>query len=266
MTVARFYSQYAEDPFFNMAFDEWMFDQTLSGRIPFALRLYRWEPEAITIGLHQRQHRALDWSQADGAIVIRRVTGGRAVYHDRSELTYSVVADLASKSSPILGGGITRSSTVIATALNHYVKAQGISSRQVKMSSPDNGRPAFFHSAPCFASRAKYELVEGQNKVVASAQRRIGSALLQHGSIKLRGVPFHPALGGPESAYFGAAKPLSAKEFARTAACFAKTVGENLGIAFELSTLSSEEMMTVTRKANEIKKNPLACRQLIKQT
>ncbi|MDT8323306.1 MAG: hypothetical protein RRA94_04265, partial [Bacteroidota bacterium] len=38
-------------------------------------------------------------------------------------------------------------------------------------------------SIPCFSSSARYEIEFGGKKLVGSAQRRIGSAVLQHGSI-----------------------------------------------------------------------------------
>jgi len=69
----------------NMAIDEAIMDS----KIP-TLRFFGWEPPAVSIGYFQsmEQEVDLDACKEHGVDVVRRVTGGGAVFHD-AELTYS---------------------------------------------------------------------------------------------------------------------------------------------------------------------------------
>ena len=59
---------------------------------PPTLRLYAWHPPAMTLGRGQSFTDAdLAALQADGVMLLRRATGGTAVFH-ADELTYSVAA------------------------------------------------------------------------------------------------------------------------------------------------------------------------------
>ena len=44
--------------------------------------------------MNQRDETALDFTKLNGINPIRRITGGRAIYHDPSELTYSIAFDI----------------------------------------------------------------------------------------------------------------------------------------------------------------------------
>jgi len=73
----------------NMAIDE----AILMNGIP-TLRLYKWEPSAISIGYFQsiEEEVNLEECRKEGVDVVRRITGGGAVYHDsKGEITYSFV-------------------------------------------------------------------------------------------------------------------------------------------------------------------------------
>ena len=58
---------------------------------PNVLRLYTWKPYAISLG-YQQDESSIDKAacQKAGIDIIRRPTGGRAVYHSE-ELTYAVI-------------------------------------------------------------------------------------------------------------------------------------------------------------------------------
>lgn len=75
----------------NMAEDEAIMNQ--DGGL--TLRLYRWRPRAISIGYSQslEDEVDLDFCKEQGIDVVRRTTGGGAVFHDE-ELTYSVLVHL----------------------------------------------------------------------------------------------------------------------------------------------------------------------------
>jgi lipoate-protein ligase A len=162
------------------------------GFVP-TLRLYAWDPPAVSLGHHQPdpypaeaemlRARAVDW--------VRRPTGGRAVYHagPAAELTYCVVAPIE---TPGLSGGLAdayrRIHLAIAAGLDRLGAAVDLAPRRPARDPPsprDRIRPGSRRA--CFAATVPWEIeVEGR-KLVGSAQRRSRRALLQHGSIPLAG-------------------------------------------------------------------------------
>lgn len=82
------------DAFLNMAIDEALSESVAAGGPP-TIRFYGWKPDAVSIGYFQCISREVDLDKcsAGGVDVVRRRTGGGAVYHDNSgEITYSVIA------------------------------------------------------------------------------------------------------------------------------------------------------------------------------
>ncbi len=89
-----------QDPYYNMGFDEALLTLRTRDEIPPTLRLYMWNPSAVTIGYFQRLKDVvnLDYALEKKIPIIRRITGGGAVYHDRDgEITYSIVLDARGK-------------------------------------------------------------------------------------------------------------------------------------------------------------------------
>jgi len=161
----------------NMAFDEHLAARVRSGQSGPVLRLFRWNPPAISLGLHQERDE-LDAGRCalEGINIVRRPTGGRAILHDE-ELTYAVVM-------PGRGGIMdvyNRISMALVKGLRMFGAPVEIGQRQ-----PDRlgagGAPG---SVPCFTSTAKYEIEWQGRKLVGSAQRqyRDEGVVLQHGSI-----------------------------------------------------------------------------------
>lgn len=138
-----------------------------------SLRLYCWDPPTLSIGRNQ----PLDGLATDGIAVVRRPTGGQAVWHEH-ELTYAVAA-------PISAFGSLRSAyRAIHSRLAAALQAMGVDA----VLAPD--RPAvgpFGRPASCFASSVGGEIVVNHRKLAGSAQVRRGGAFLQHGSILLDG-------------------------------------------------------------------------------
>jgi lipoate-protein ligase A len=80
----------------NMAIDEAIFMARIEDQIPNTLRFYTWNPSAVSIGKFQSVEKEvnLENCKKHGVDVVRRITGGGAVYHDKhGEITYSVVAN-----------------------------------------------------------------------------------------------------------------------------------------------------------------------------
>ncbi len=81
--------------FENMALDESVCESITAGVQPPTIRFYGWKPSAVSIGYFQSIEREvnLDVCKNAGVDVVRRRTGGGAVYHDTAgEITYSVLA------------------------------------------------------------------------------------------------------------------------------------------------------------------------------
>jgi lipoate-protein ligase A len=252
--TGTFFTHFAVDPYLNMAFDEWLLRRAIANPGSIFLRLYTWKVGTITFGYNQHLETALDWKSVGTTPVIRRITGGRALYHDPSELTYAVAANSSAGAS--LSGSLAAASVQIARALQKFLDQVGVEAEYVQQSSVQNSRPEFFHKAPCFESAAKYELISGKGKVVASAQKRVGSAFLQHGSIKLRGVAGHKALDGANSDRPESLQPIDSDTFSSVSHLFGKVCGVHFGVAFENSE-SHDILPEILSDAEKLRKNAL---------
>ena len=80
--------------FVNMGIDEAILRARIEEKAPNTLRLYRWRPPAVSIGRFQNIYNEvnLENCKTHGVDVVRRISGGGAVYHDsEDEITYSVI-------------------------------------------------------------------------------------------------------------------------------------------------------------------------------
>jgi lipoate-protein ligase A len=94
-----------DDAFTSMAIDEAILRFNAEGKSPNTVRFWRWKPSAISIGCFQSLEREVDLAVAKkyGVDVVRRITGGGAVFHDHDgELTYSVVCKQGDVSDDII--------------------------------------------------------------------------------------------------------------------------------------------------------------------
>lgn len=81
------------DCYYNMGLDKAILNAVSEEKVPNTIRLYRWDPSAVSIGYFQSMRNVVNLEQCDkmGVNYIRRITGGGAVYHDyEGEMTYSV--------------------------------------------------------------------------------------------------------------------------------------------------------------------------------
>jgi lipoate-protein ligase A len=148
------------------------------------LRLYSWKPSCISLGYQQDESVInIDVCKESRVDVVRRPTGGRAVYH-AEELTYAVIM----RFEP--GEGIYAVHNKIAESLLDLL--QPLCNDELELISCKGEsciREAYTKGSltniACFTSTARYEISWNGKKVVGSAQRRFGNAVLQHGSILL---------------------------------------------------------------------------------
>jgi lipoate-protein ligase A len=168
----------------NMAFDRLLMELVRENSWDLVLRTYGWEPACVSIGKLQRMSREVnrDKLEADGYGIVRRPTGGRAVWHE-SELTYSIVASV---DNPLVSGSITEALRKTSAPMVAALRSLGIEAAAHPLESHRAGDPRTAAN-PCFTSHGKWEIgtIDGR-KLVGSAQARSRGVFLEHGSILFR--------------------------------------------------------------------------------
>ncbi|MBW2976078.1 lipoate--protein ligase family protein [Candidatus Woesearchaeota archaeon] len=166
----RFIDTGFNDAYANMAVDEAILSCC---KVP-ALRVYGWEPAAISIGYNQDISKEINLESCKNnkIKIVRRITGGKAVFHDK-EITYSFILP---ENSNLLPFEINESYRVIANALVIALGKFGIKAEIKKA-------PERLATPICFNSSNWYELLVNGRKISGSAQRRFSGKILQHGSI-----------------------------------------------------------------------------------
>lgn len=163
----------------NMAVDHVLLDSAKAGASP-SLRLYRWAPACLSLGRNQPAVGRYDGAgRLPGRDVVRRPTGGLAVFHDQ-ELTYSVTCRVGVLGSPRVT--YRRVHEALAAGLA-ALGARTALSTPAASRAPAPGDPRGI----CFHASAAGEILADAGKLVGSAQRCERRTLLQHGSILLDG-------------------------------------------------------------------------------
>jgi lipoate-protein ligase A len=181
MDVWRWMDSGPGDGAWHMALDRAMLDLVCDvGRPTF--RVYRWQPWCVSLGFHQSETTMdKDRLKERGIDLVRRPTGGRAVFH-AEELTYGVVLPSVSWAGRT---SIEEFHRLISEGLCRGLEALGLSASLEKRSPDLRAHYRTPLSASCFSAAARHEIeIEGK-KIVGSAQRRTQTGILQHGSILL---------------------------------------------------------------------------------
>ncbi|MBI5223076.1 lipoate--protein ligase family protein [Candidatus Micrarchaeota archaeon] len=142
----------------NMAIDEAISEAVKKGQKP-TIRFYGWKPSSVSIGYFQILEKEVDVKKCTQMEVgiVRRRTGGGAVYHDNEgEITYSIIANESEFPKDIIA-----SYKVICGWIIDALKDLGIESEF----KPIN------------------DIVVKGRKISGNAQTRRNGVLLQHGTI-----------------------------------------------------------------------------------
>lgn len=97
MKAWRFLPLEVNNGFWNMALDEAILQCTIDKKSPNTLRFYKWKPSTASIGRNQSLSDEInfDFAQKKKFNVVRRITGGGAVFHDENrEITYSIICPI----------------------------------------------------------------------------------------------------------------------------------------------------------------------------
>jgi len=141
-----------------MAIDEAILTNCIKNKIP-CLRFFEWEPSCVTIGFFQAIKKEVDLEKAksEGIDVVRRYTGGGAVFHDK-ELTYSIFLP-----EEMVGRDILDSYDLICGGIIKGFEKLGIKAE----------------------FKAINDIIVNGKKISGNAQTRRNNWVLQHGTILL---------------------------------------------------------------------------------
>lgn len=148
------------DPAYTAAVDDVLLESLASGEGAPSLHLYRRDPPAVTLGYFLKTDEVvrLDRARSLGISIIRRKSGGGAIYTDPGQLIYGLVV------TPFSGEDVAMSFSRYCTALSRAICSLGIEA---------------YYAPP-------NDVEVGGRKVSGSAQKRKGRALLQHGTVILQ--------------------------------------------------------------------------------
>jgi lipoate-protein ligase A len=163
----------------NMAVDDFLF-HSLGNNPQTYLRFYRWERPTASLGYSQNIRKVVDieYCKKNGIDIVRRMTGGKLVLHHK-EVTYS----LCSSDSQRFTSTLMDSYRLISEALMRGFVKMGLKPFLAD-APPDSYVKG---NMPCFSYPARDEIEVQGKKIVGSAQKRIDSKFIQHGSIPLEG-------------------------------------------------------------------------------
>lgn len=150
-----------------MAVDEAMVTARIEDTVPNTLRLYRWDPSAVSVGRFQDigKEVQVDNCRQKSIDIVRRITGGGAVYHDsQNEVTYSVIA----REKDFGTVDVIQAYNKICSGIIEAAKILGVDA------SFSSGDP---RNCPTVAINGK--------KISGSAQYHKSGVLLQHGTFLL---------------------------------------------------------------------------------
>ena len=91
----RLIKQQAYSAAMNMAIDHAIYESVANGRELPTIRFYKWLPSSISLGAYQNPKEInLEACRKHNIGIVRRMTGGRAVFHDKADFTYSVIVPI----------------------------------------------------------------------------------------------------------------------------------------------------------------------------
>lgn len=179
-----------------MALDHALLDRARQGGSEAFFRLYGWTLPTLSLGYFQRFSEIRPDLAARDVPMVRRLTGGGAIWHDR-ELTYCLILP---RNHPC-GRPSSALYQIVHGAIAEALGSLGAAVDQVAAGPPRSSageRPFLCFNDPC-----EHDLAVGGVKVTGSAQRRREGVVLQHGSILLEASHTLPELLGLAEAVAG---------------------------------------------------------------
>lgn len=158
----------------NMQIDNDLLDYAINNKLTEPIfRLYGWSPACVSLGRNQKDD-FLDkeFLKSKNIDVVRRLTGGRALLHDK-ELTYSYVCSVSSLKN---GESVVGSYKEISQIL-----IEGFSQLGIELEFGQ--KKQHLNNDFCMSLSTGADLCYKGRKLIGSAQFRKEGYILQHGSI-----------------------------------------------------------------------------------
>lgn len=176
---------HSHDPYYNLAFEEYILTNYTSGDY-----LILWQNEN-TIVVGQNQNTAAEINQAfveqHGIRVVRRSTGGGAVYHDLGNLNYSFITDMGDAeqfskqrfTQPVVDALCKLGLNAAASGRNDILvddrKVSGTAQRKVQNRILHHGTLLFDSNPAMIAGALNADPTKFKDKSVKSVRSRVGN-------------------------------------------------------------------------------------------
>jgi len=164
-----------------MAYDQAAAETVADGG-PRTVRVYRWTPSTLSLG-YRNDPADVDWDycEREGIDVVRRPTGGGAIYHDsHGDISYSVIAP-----ADELPENLMETYELLCVPLLAACAEMGVPAGYAEESYPELYHPACYlrelHPA--------HDVVYEGRKLSGNAQYRRRDSIVQHGSLTYSVTP-----------------------------------------------------------------------------
>ncbi|MFX1269836.1 MAG: biotin/lipoate A/B protein ligase family protein, partial [Promethearchaeota archaeon] len=163
----RFIPLQTKNGYWNMALDEAILRSVINRNSYYTIRFYKWKPSTVSIGINQSLSAEVNLNvvKENGFNIVRRITGGGAVFHDEfGEITYSIICSLKFLEK-LNAKKVIEQFEIIETGIVNGLTDYGLK--------PEKG---IIHCPAIFLNGKKFS---------GNAQVRKKGYLLQHGTILL---------------------------------------------------------------------------------
>lgn len=171
-------------PAHQLALGEAMLEAIARREQPPTLRLYAFSTPTLVLGMAQSlAHVAVERCHERGIALVRRASGGTAVFHDAQTYSFDLIVPAGHR---LAGSDVHRNyahlaDVLLAALARLQVTARATTLEESRAEQADTGLDAV-----CFASRAPFEILVEERKLMGLAQiRRLGATML-HGAIYAR--------------------------------------------------------------------------------
>lgn len=168
----------------NMAIDEALLKSCELGESHPTLHFYTWKTPSISLGYFQDISEAIRVNEClvKGIQVVRRITGGRAVVHQK-DVSFSLIFPAK---GGIVPSGISSSYKMISQGLIEGLRSLGIMADISESGGLQNGcKKEERDLSACFLTRIRFEVMVSGRKLLGFAQRRIGNWVLLQGTVMI---------------------------------------------------------------------------------
>ncbi len=169
---------------YQLAATEAVIDAVGRGDAPPTLRMYSWSRDSLILGVGQSSTQIdVEACHAIGCDILRRISGGTAVFHDGNTVSFQLVLPTG---HPFLSDDIHVNYEHIAGIVVSMLASLRVFGRWASIEEARQDAPPAGLDSICFSSLAPYEVMTRGRKLVGLAQVRRRSVTALQGMIYLR--------------------------------------------------------------------------------